>query len=81
MDRSARGAGKRRLPAPEPGVKSTGDGLTGIPASIHLAATDEGGDQTDEREEIVVDAFLDTLARIALAVASRNSKTEEGVDG
>ena len=77
MDRSAHKAGKRGPPAPGPGSKSTGDGLTGIPASIHLAATDEGGDQTDEREEIVVDAFLDTLARIALAVASRIGTTGE----
>ena len=53
------------------------DGLTGIPPRIHLAATNEGGDQADERDEIVVDAFLDTLARIALAVASRISTTEE----
>ncbi len=77
MDRSARGAGKRGLPASGPGGKSTGDGLTGIPACIHLAATNEGGDQADEREEIVVDAFFDTLARIALAVASPISRSEE----
>ena len=77
MDHSARRAGKRGLPAPGPGGKSAGDGLTGIPACIHLAATNEGGDQADERDEIVVDAFLDTLARIALAVASRISTTGE----
>ena len=57
------------------------DGLTGIPACIHLAATNEGGDQADERDEIVVDAFLDTLARIALAVASRIGRSGEGADG
>jgi len=45
--------------------------LTGIPASIHLAATDEGGDPADERQQIVIDAFLDALARVALAVAAR----------
>jgi len=45
-----------------------------------LAATNEGGDQADEREEIVVDAFLDTLARIALAVASRISTTGEDMN-
>ena len=61
--------------------EGAGDGLTGIPPRIHLAATNEGGDQADEREEIVVDAFLDTLARIALAVASRISRSEEGADG
>ncbi len=77
MDRSARGAGKRSLPAPGFGGKGAGDGLTGIPPCIHLAATDEGGDQADEREEIVVDAFLDTLARIALAVASRIARSGE----
>ncbi len=77
MDRSARRAGKRSPPAPGPGGKSTGDGLTGIPPCIHLAATNEGGDQADERDEIVVDAFLDTLTRIALAVASRISRSGE----
>ncbi len=77
MDRSARRAGKRGPPASGPGGKSAGDGLTGIPPCIHLAATNEGGDQADEREEIVVDSFLDTLARIALAVASRISTTRE----
>ena len=60
--------------------EGAGEGLTGIPPRIHLAATNEGGDQADEREAIVVDAFLDTFARIALAVASRNSRSEEGVD-
>ncbi len=80
MDRSAHRAGKRSLPTPGPGRKSAEDGLTGIPPCIHLAATNEGGDQADEREEIVVDAFLDTLARIALAVASRNNRSEEGAD-
>ena len=80
MDRSAREAGKRSPPAPGPGRKSAGDGLTGIPPRIHLAATNEGGDQADERDEIVVDAFLDTLARIALAVASRISTTGEDMN-
>ncbi len=78
MDRSARKAGRRGPPAPGPGRESAEDGLTGIPGRIHLAATNEGGDQADERDEIVVDAFLDTLARIALAVASRIDRTEEG---
>ncbi len=77
MDRSARKAGKRSPSAPGPGKESAEDGLTGIPPRIHLAATNEGGDSPDEREEIVVDAFLDTLARIALAVASRISRSEE----
>ncbi len=63
---------------PAPTKESTADGLTGIPPRIHLDATNEGGDQADERDEIVVDAFLDTLARFALAVASRISTSEEG---
>jgi len=62
---------------PAPTKDNVEEGLTGIPACIHLAATNEGGDQADERDEIVVDAFLDTLARIALAVASRISTTGE----
>ncbi len=65
---------------PAPTKDNAEEGLTGIPACIHLAATNEGGDRADEWDEIVVDAFLDTLARIALAVASRISRSEEGMN-
>ena len=72
MGRRARTRAKRVSPAPAEGAEGRAeDGLTGIPASIHLAATDEGGDPADERQQIVIDAFLDALARVALAVAAR----------
>jgi hypothetical protein len=52
-------------------------GLTGIPQRIHCpATTDSGGG--DELEQIQVDHFLQTLADIALAVASRKAASEGG---
>jgi len=45
-------------------------GLTGIPRRIHCTATQSATGQ-DELDRITVDAFLDTLAEVALAVASR----------
>jgi len=42
-----------------------------------LAATNDGGDPTDERRQIVIAAFLDTLARVALAVAARVGRAGE----
>ena len=54
------------------------NGLTGIPLRIHCAATTEGGDlndEYDELEQIQVDHFLQTLAKIAIAVAARQADT------
>ncbi|HEY50411.1 MAG TPA: hypothetical protein G4O20_01215 [Dehalococcoidia bacterium] len=45
------------------------DVLTGIHASYTLSATQTG--ETSEVDELMVKHFLDTLAEIALAVASR----------
>jgi len=63
--------------SPAPSTDNAEEGLTGIPASIHLAATNDGGDPTDERRQIVIAAFLDTLARVALAVAARTGRVGE----
>ncbi len=49
-------------------------GLTCIRQRIHCAATTEGVgafDGLDEIDQMVVDHFLETLARVALAVATR----------
>jgi hypothetical protein len=51
----------------ESGVKN---GLTPIPQPIHCPATTERVGGRDEIDEIAVDHFLDTLAEVALAVAS-----------
>ncbi len=59
----------------DPGTRQAeaeGD-LTGIPARIHLAAAHEGDIPATEQGQAVIDAFLDTLARIALAVAGRST--------
>ena len=52
------------------------NGLTPIHRRIHCAATTEGGgfnDEYDELEQIQVDHFLHTLAKIAMAVAARQA--------
>ncbi len=54
------------------------NGLTPIHSRIHCAATTEGGDfndEYDELEQIQVDHFLHTLAKIAMAVAARQAGT------
>jgi hypothetical protein len=45
--------------------------LTPIPPGIHCPATTERVGGNDELEEIAVERFLDALAEVALAVASR----------
>jgi hypothetical protein len=48
-----------------------GNGLTSIRPGIHCPATTERVGGQDEIDEIAIDNFLDTLAQLALAVASR----------
>jgi hypothetical protein len=53
--------------------------LTTIQGRIHCpATTDSGGTYTDEVEQIQIDHFLQTLADIALAVASRKIASQGG---
>ena len=47
------------------------NGLTCIPHRIHCAATQEGGDELSEVDRISIEHFLETLAEVALSVASR----------
>ncbi len=57
------------------------DGLTGIPHRIHWPATqDSGGSELDEIDRIAVENFLDTLAEIAVRVATRQSAEHEARD-
>ena len=44
--------------------------MTPLPGGIHCAATN--APYVNEQDEIDIDNFLDTLAQVALAVASRN---------
>ncbi len=48
------------------------EGLTGIPLRIHCATT------PDEVTELQVNAFLDTLADIAISVAKRQVPPQDG---
>ena len=45
--------------------------MTPIPPGIHCPATTERVGGKDELDEIAVEHFLDTLAQVALAIASR----------
>jgi hypothetical protein len=56
------------------------NGLTPIPQSIHWPATTERVGGRDEIDEIAVEHFLDTLAQVALAVASRKIRSELAQD-
>ena len=49
---------------------SAPNALTSIPLRIHCAATQEG---SDEAERVMVRHFLETLAGVALSVASRKA--------
>ena len=53
-------------------VDSASNGLTGIPNPIHWPATHiSGGSQSDELDRIAIEAFLDALADVAIAIAAR----------
>ena len=49
------------------------NGLTSIPPRIHCPATTERVGGRDEIDDITVEHFLDTLAQVALAIASRKA--------
>ena len=52
--------------------KPASNGLTGIPNPIHWPATHiSGGSITDELDRIAVEAFLNTLADVAISIAAR----------
>ena len=53
-------------------VDSAKNGLTSIHQGIHWPATHiSGGSDTHELDRIAVEAFLDTLADVAIAIAAR----------
>ena len=57
------------------------NGLTGIQEPIHWPATQEsGGSDLDELDRIAVEDFLDTLADIAIRVATRQAAEHEARD-
>ena len=57
--------------------KGKSEGLTPIPQRIHCAATPEG-ETLSEVDIIAVEQFLDTLAEVAMSVASRRLQKGEG---
>ena len=66
---------------PSDEVFSSVKGLTPIPQRIHWAATQDAIEgEYSEADNIVVDNFLNTLAEVALAVASRNAQRHDEQD-
>jgi hypothetical protein len=53
------------------------NGLTPIPSGIHCPATTDGVGGRDEIDDITVEHFLDTLAQVALAIASRKAAQDQ----
>ena len=53
------------------------NGLTSIPQPIHCPATTDGVGGDDELDQIAIKHFLDTLAQVALAIASRKLASDE----
>jgi len=53
-------------------VDSVENGLTCIPQRIHWPATHiSGGSDTHELDAVAVEAYLDTLADVAISIAAR----------
>ena len=53
-------------------VDSVENGLTSIHQGIHWPATHiSGGSNTHELDRIAIEAFLDTLADVAISIAAR----------
>ena len=53
------------------------EGLTCIHPRIHCAATPDTQPEYSETDLIIVNNFLNTLAEVAMAVASRNARDDE----
>ncbi len=51
-------------------------GLNSIHAGIHCSATTDSVGAVNELDEIAINNFLDTLAEVALAIASRKQRPE-----
>ena len=57
------------------------DVLTGIPLPLQLAAASGGVEPAGEADEAAVRAFIETLARVAHAVAVRIAQKEQEETG
>jgi hypothetical protein len=62
-----------RTGTPVPPQNDRSEGLTCIHARIHCVATPDTGEEHSEADLIIINNFLNTLAEIALAVASREA--------
>ena len=63
---------------PEPlHPQNDSDELTGLAGRIQLAAPEDDTNPGSEHDAAIVEAFIDTLARVAYAVASRQRNTHD----
>ena len=60
-----------------PDEKPSLNGLTSIHASIHCVATQDGVEPESGIDRIMIDAFLETLSEVALAVAARDTEAKQ----
>ena len=60
-----------------PGAGGAEKALTPIHRRIHCAATADTTEGGNELDQLAVDAFLDTLAEVALAVARRKEQLDQ----
>ena len=76
----ARSGATLRENSQDPSAGGSAPALTGPPQSVQLSATNDTPEPLSEHDQTIVNAFLDTLARVALAVAGRRSSshTDEG---
>lgn len=51
--------------------------LTPVDEHVQCAAADAGGGPVSEADEAAVQSFIETLARIAHAVATRNAQKQQ----
>ena len=65
----------RMLESPE---ESQNGRLTGTSPSVHCPATPVGSEAIVDLDRADIERFLETLAEVALAVASRRLQTDDG---
>ena len=72
----ARSGATLRENSQDPSAGGSAPALTGPPQSVQLSATNETPEPHSEHDQTIVNAFPDTLARVAVAVAGRRSTAQ-----
>ena len=62
---------------PRKASNSASNGLTGIDSRIHSGPTQNQWEAENELDRIAIDNFLDTIAGVAMAIATREIETKD----